>query len=1262
MNSNKNHRVWLPRFVQGCFVLLLALAGLALFDSRPAHAAGTVTDCSTYGPGTGTLQAALAGGGMVTFACDGAIVVPQISISADTEIDATGHTVTLSGNNANRVFYVHSNHHLTLKSITIANGQGPTGFTGCPDYCGGGVVVDVGGQLTVRGSIFRDNSSVSGGAISNHLGTLLVENSEFVGNTSTNQGGAILVTGTNVSSPSTTIVGTTFQNNRATSRRYGSGGAIYGFVGTMTISNSTFHGNEAYLEGGAMSSNRSLTVDSSTIVGNSAGNGGGIHSVGAGSRELKNTIVYGNTASTGPDISGPVTSNGHNLIGTTAGATITPQGTDIIGQDPLLGPLANNGGPTQTHALLPGSPALDAGDTTLTTDQRGEPRPFGLADDIGAYESQANGTIVIAKQTAPANQGDFDFTHDITTTTTFTLAGGQSETFLNVAPGTYTVTEAIEPAWRLVDLRCDDGNSPRPSSGSTITRTATIAVEPGETVTCTFTNSEDDIIIVQKRTLPAGGTGFDFTVGGALTGAFTLDDGQFEVLDVISGTYTITETDRSPAYTLDSIECTVFGPGPNDEATVNGNTTTGSVDLALTTGQAAFCLFTNQKAGSITIVKDADPADDTPFAFTSDKLGSFTLSDPTTNTKVFTDVLPGTYVFTETVTSGWKLLGVVCNVPNFFDGNTGRLEVYPNPGDDATCTFANAKVGSITIVKDADPADDTPFAFTSDKLGSFTLSDPTTNTKVFTDVLPGTYVFTETVTSGWEQVLACDGANWAGNDNTGRAELFLDAGDDATCTFSNTKLGTIIVVKRAVGGDATFPFTSTIPGNLNFDLTTVNGVTQTQFSNLPPGRYSISETVPADWTLLPVSCNGDDPGSIDLAAGETVVCVFINLKQDTIIVKKVSIGADGRFDFTTNIPGYASFALTTTNGAASTPLTNLTPATYNISEAAAPGWQLTGAACDNGDSPSAVSLAPDQTVTCTFTNTRQVATITIIKEAAPKSTQDFRFTAGPPTPLIGVGNEGGVLPSTFILDDAAPDDRDLYPKSRSFTLPGGVYTFAEQPPSNWYLSEPVRCTTGAGSSVSPVQKGVAVTLAGGDVTCVFTNTLSATIQTLKYNDANANGRRDAGERALAGWTITATPLAGGTPYTQTTNNLGRANFNFVPAGQYRVCEVMQGGWRNTQPVGVPCYTLTLSPGQTAAVNFGNTTRPAVSSAETPAMSNDDVTIVDGDPNAIDGYTIDLATWVDPVLLTPMPEAAEAPETPAEGDASPHRIFLPTVVR
>lgn len=215
------------------------------------------------------------------------------------------------------------------------------------------------------------------------------------------------------------------------------------------------------------------------------------------------------------------------------------------------------------------------------------------------------------------------------------------------------------------------------------------------------------------------------------------------------------------------------------------------------------------------------------------------------------------------------------------------------------------------------------------------------------------------------------------------------------------------------------------------------------------------------------------------------------------------------------------------------------------------------------------------------------ATITIVKEATPNSSQNFNFTAGPPTPLIGVGNEGGVL-SGFILDDAAPSDNDLYPKSRSFVLPNGVYTFGEAPPSNWILKS-IECTAGSGSSFVVTLPNVQITLGGGDVTCTFRNELTVTIQTLKYRDSNGNGVRNAGEAALAGWQITASLQPTGTlMYTGTTNSLGRVNFSFIPAGTWEVCEVLQDGWVNTQPGGAsPCYTVTLTPGQTVSRNFGN---------------------------------------------------------------------------
>jgi hypothetical protein len=129
---------------------------------------------------------------------------------------------------------------------------------------------------------------------------------------------------------------------------------------------------------------------------NGSGNGGGIF-IFSGTVNLLNTIVTGNTDRGGqaPDCSGTITSLGHNLIQSTAGCTITGDTTgNILGQDPRLGPLADNGGPTFTHALLPGSPAIDTASSqnAPSTDQRGVARPQGAGFDIGAFEFQATTT------------------------------------------------------------------------------------------------------------------------------------------------------------------------------------------------------------------------------------------------------------------------------------------------------------------------------------------------------------------------------------------------------------------------------------------------------------------------------------------------------------------------------------------------------------------------------------------------------------------------------------------------------------------------------------------------------------------------------------------------------------------------------------------------------------------------------------------------------------------------------------------------------
>jgi Right handed beta helix region len=186
-----------------------------------------------------------------------------------------------------------------------------------------------------------------------------------------------------------------------------SGGGIASVSGPggsgVTVSNSTISGNSADYGGGILNAASvggysGVTVSNSTLSGNSAtGNGGGIYNASAGGSttlELSNTIL--NTGSSGGNIfndAGTVTSHGYNLSSDNGGGYLTATG-DQINTNPLLGPLQDNGGPTYTHALLLGSPAINAGDPTFTPppfyDQRGPgfDRVVNGRIDIGSFEVQ----------------------------------------------------------------------------------------------------------------------------------------------------------------------------------------------------------------------------------------------------------------------------------------------------------------------------------------------------------------------------------------------------------------------------------------------------------------------------------------------------------------------------------------------------------------------------------------------------------------------------------------------------------------------------------------------------------------------------------------------------------------------------------------------------------------------------------------------------------------------------------------------------------
>src|SRR4030095_10754629 len=165
--------------------------------------------------------------------------------------------------------------------------------------------------------------------------------------------------------------------------------------GSMYISNSTVSGNYALVDGGGISNHGSLTTANTTFSNNEAVQvGGGIYNSTTGTITIRNTVLKAGTSGANIFNGGVITSLGYNMSSDDGGGVLTGPG-DQIDTDPLLGPLQENGGPTFTHELLPGSPAIDAGDPTFIPppfyDQRGpgfDDRVRNGRIDVGSFEVQ----------------------------------------------------------------------------------------------------------------------------------------------------------------------------------------------------------------------------------------------------------------------------------------------------------------------------------------------------------------------------------------------------------------------------------------------------------------------------------------------------------------------------------------------------------------------------------------------------------------------------------------------------------------------------------------------------------------------------------------------------------------------------------------------------------------------------------------------------------------------------------------------------------
>jgi len=353
-------------------------------------------------------------------------------------IDGKTTTIISSNGNLIRTFNINSPTAVTISNVTIQNGNAPAAVNSGGVLLSNALLNMTFSNVTIRNSgsnvgaglawttpvasVKIDNSTIEGnrgvgngshgGGINAGPGTLTITNSTIRNNTAV-QGGGIYATGDVVLDKSTV------SGNTANSGGFGGGGIFFdNTAGNLAVVDSTISGNMSLVSGaGLLVQSGTASLYSSTVSANVAdsdnngtGTGGGVTGPGTATGSIlniANTLIAGNISNTGVGVDCQsanlaINSAGFNLIGNNTDCTFnTENANDKINVDPVIGPLADNGGPTQTHRLLAGSPAIDAGNNVdgcmdntgavLMTDQRGYDRAINGGSgnpvcDIGAVE------------------------------------------------------------------------------------------------------------------------------------------------------------------------------------------------------------------------------------------------------------------------------------------------------------------------------------------------------------------------------------------------------------------------------------------------------------------------------------------------------------------------------------------------------------------------------------------------------------------------------------------------------------------------------------------------------------------------------------------------------------------------------------------------------------------------------------------------------------------------------------------------------------
>lgn len=729
------------------------------------------------------------------------------------------------------------------------------------------------------------------------------------------------------------------------------------------------------------------------------------------------------------------------------------------------------------------------------------------------FTNTQDGQVRIIKNVAGAN-GTFDFTStlpggnfDLTTE-----GGTQSKLFESVAPGTYTVTETSPvPAYDLTSLSCVEDVT-GDSVANLVAGTVTVTVQPGELVTCTYTNTQRGNIIVTKQTNPDGSDEpFDFTLTGQSD--FVLhDDESKQFMNIVPGAYTLTELAKD-GWDVTSMTCSGEAP-----------TTDSPIAITLSPGETVECTVLNTATkGRVTVEKNVTgvpegydwsfPISISPVPAGQQGTINATDDEPIVEWK---DLDVGTqYTLTEGDLEGWDEGTITCTgIAD--ESDAAGFQFTVTPGLSLECEVTNdAEPGEVSVTKTvAGVADDTAWEFdltidpadgvapgaTQTVSGTGNTSDTVTWTNL---VVGEEYTITEALPVGWTGgVVECGPDS---NEQLPGDQFVVTPGFSLECSVRNeADPASAKITKTSVGagGSFTFVLTPIDPAGDPVEQVIVTpaggGVGETTFTDLVPGAtYSLAEQDPgAGWVAGDLVCEvthaGDDtPEAIDESSftvepGDVFECEITNTAKGTIIIVKNIDGADGTFQFTgtwpwADEPSIGSFGITTENGTGANSYGNVVAGSYSVTELLtnAHVGELQGCVesraggADDGSSideqnplEGRIDLDPGETVTCTYSNT-ELGKIIVDKNVTFDNGQSFDFEYS-----------DGIDTTPFALTgDAAPWESDL--------IEPGTYTVEELGEANWMLQS-LQCV---GSEGITIEGGLATIelLAGEVVTCTYVN-------------------------------------------------------------------------------------------------------------------------------------------------------------------------------